>query len=159
MEGTYERFFEEDIQKALNSMKTGKATGTSDILLDLLKLCGRENVQRLMKVANGLLKEEKIPDSWKLSYLIPIYKGKGDVKQWGSHRSTKLLEHGMKVVEIMFEKRLKRVVNINEIQMGFMPGKSTAEAIFSVRTVMDKHELAGKKLYMVFVDLKKHFTE
>ena len=32
-----------------------------------------------MKVANGLLEGEKMPDSWKLSDLIPIYKVKGGV--------------------------------------------------------------------------------
>ena len=110
-----------------------------------------------MKVANGLLEGEKMPDSWQLNDLIPTCKGKGDVKQCGSYRSMKLLEHGIKVVERMLKKRLRTAVNIDEMQMGFMPGKSTVDAIFSVRQVMEKYELAGKKLYMVFVDLEKAF--
>ena len=43
--------------------------------------------------------------------------------------------------------------------MGFMPGKSTIDAIFSVRQVMEKYELAGKKLFMLFVDLEKAFDQ
>ena len=52
--------------------------------------------------------------------LIPIFKGKGDVTFCGSYRSIKLLEHGMKVVETIFERRLKKFVKLDEMQNGFM---------------------------------------
>ena len=42
----------------------------------------------------------------------------------------------------MFKKRLRKVVGIVEMQMGFMPGKSTVDTIFSIRQVMEKYELA-----------------
>ena len=99
VEGPYERFVEEDVQNALSSMKIGKATGPSDITFDMLKPRGKESVGEMLKVANGLLEGEKMPGSWKLSDLIPIYKGKGDMKLCGSYRSIKLLEHSIKVVE------------------------------------------------------------
>ena len=41
--------------------------------------------------------------------------------------------------------------------MGFVLGKGTADAIFSVRQMMEKYEAAGKKLCLVFVDLEKAF--
>ena len=48
----------------------------------------------------------------------------------------------MKVVERMFEKRLRREVNLDEMQMGLISEKIIVNDIFSVRQVMEKYELA-----------------
>jgi len=63
----------------------------------------------------------------------------------------------MKVIERIFVKRLRKVVDIDEMQMGFMPGKGTIDAIFIIRQMMEKYEAAGRNLFMVFVDLEKAF--
>jgi len=156
-EGPCEEISEDEVKDALSRMKVGKAAGPSGVTAELLKVCGVASVKRLMEVANGLLEGKKMPDCWRKSEIIPLYKGKGDARSCGSYRSVKLLEHGMKVVERIFEKRLRKVVTIDEMQMGFMPGKGTVDAIFSVRQLMEKYENAGKKLHMVFVDLEKAF--
>ena len=89
--------------------------------------------------------------------MIPIYKDKGNVRSCGSCRSVKILEHGMKVIETIFEKQLRNVVRIDEMQMGFMPKRETINAIFILRHMLKKFELGEKKLYLVFVDLEKGF--
>ena len=49
------------------------------------------------------MKEGCIPEDWKSSVVLPIYKGKGDPMECRSYRGIKLLEHAMKVVERIFE--------------------------------------------------------
>ena len=44
-----------------------------------------------------------MPDDWKTSVLVPIFKGKGDLMNSGSYRE-KLLEHAMKIVLRVLEK-------------------------------------------------------
>jgi len=44
-----------------------------------------------------------------------------------------------------------------KMQMGFMPGKGTIVAIFIIRQMMEKYEMAEKRFYMAFVDLDKTF--
>jgi len=51
------------------------------------------------------VKEGSIPEDWKSSVVLPIYKGKGDPMECGSYRGIKLLEHAMKVVEMISEYR------------------------------------------------------
>ena len=46
-----------------------------------------------------------IPAGWMMSVVIPIFKGKGDAMSCGSYRGMKLLEHAMKVVERVLEKK------------------------------------------------------
>jgi len=43
------------------------------------------------------------------------------------------LEHAMKVVERIFEHRIRQQIDIDDIQLGFMTGKGTTGAIFIVR--------------------------
>ena len=55
--------------------------------------------------------------------VVPIYKEKNNVNNGGSYRETKLLEHALKIVERIFKKRLRDIVNLDQIQFGFIPGK------------------------------------
>ena len=65
-------------------------------------------VRELCGVANGLLMGESMPESWKRNTVVPLYKCKGNVLQCSNYHTIKLLEHGMKVVERVFEKRLRK---------------------------------------------------
>ena len=40
-----------------------------------------------------------MPVEWALSIVVQIIKGKGDIRNCSCHRTVKLLEHEMKVVE------------------------------------------------------------
>ena len=73
-----------------------------------------------------------VPDEWKTSVIVPIFKGKGDVMSSGSYRVVKLLEHATKIVERVLEGQRQTLVNFNDMQFGFMPGKRTVDAIFSL---------------------------
>jgi len=57
----------------------------------------------------------------------------------GSYRAIKLLEQAMKVIEHVFERRIREEVKIDAIQFGFMPGKETTDAIFTVRQMHEKY--------------------
>ena len=75
----------------------------------------------------------------------------------GSYRGMKLLEHAMKIVETVLERRIQTLVNLNEMQLGFMPEKETVDAIFIVRRMQEEYQKMDKKLYMCFVDMEKAF--
>ena len=51
----------------------------------------------------------------------------------GSYRGIKLLEHAMKVVERIFEHRIRQQVEVDDMELGFMKGKGTSDAIFTAR--------------------------
>ena len=71
--------------------------------------------------------------------------------------NVKLLEHGIKVIERLFEKYLKNIIKINEMQMGLMPGRGTIHAIFILWHMLEKYEMAGRKFFATFVNLEKPF--
>ena len=98
-----------------------------------------------------------MPEDWKVSTLVPIYKGKGSMLECGSYRGVKLLEQGMKVVERVLERRIREIVHIDKRQFGFMPGKGTTDTIFGARRMQEYYIGKKKNLFMCFVDLEKAF--
>ena len=93
------------------------------------------------------MKEGSIPEDWKSSVVLPVYKGKGDPMECGSYRGIKLLEHAMKVVERIFEHRIRQQIVIDDMQFGFMKCKGTTDAIFIESQMQENFRVKGKKLY------------
>ena len=108
-------------------------------------------------VCNSVVKEGRIPDDWCKSWMVNVYKGKGDALECGSYRGIKLLEHVMKILERVMEGRVRKIVRIDDMQFGFMAGKGTTDAIFIVRQLQEKYLAKKKDLWMAFVDLEKAF--
>ena len=79
-----------------------------------------------------------MPNDWDKSIIVNSYKGKGDAMERGNYRGLKLLEHTMKVFERVLEQHIRKMVNINDMQFGFMPGKGTTNAIFVARKIQEK---------------------
>jgi len=52
--------------------------------------------------------------------VLLIYKGKRDAMECGSYRGIRLLEHAMKLVERIFENRIRQQIDIDDVQFGFM---------------------------------------
>ena len=71
------------------------------------------------------------------STVVPLYKGKGNVLECGNYHTIKLLEHGMKVVERVSEKRLRKMVELREELFGFVASKGTTDAIFILRQLQE----------------------
>jgi len=64
----------------------------------------------------------------------------------GSYRGIKLLEHAMKVVEKIFENRIRQQIEIGGMQFGFMKGKGSTYVIFMARQMQENFRVKGKKL-------------
>ena len=65
----------------------------------------------MMELCQHILDGRRMPDEWKTSVIVLIFKGKGDVMSCRSYREVKLLEHGMKIVERVLERRIRTLVN------------------------------------------------
>ena len=100
-----------------------------------------------------------MPEEWRDSILIPIFKNKGDVQSCSNYRGIKLISHSMKLWERVVERRLRSKLTFSEQQYGFMPGKSTTDALFALRVLMEKYREGQKELHCVFVDLEKAYDK
>jgi hypothetical protein len=98
-----------------------------------------------------------MPESFRMSYLLPFYKNKGDTRKCDNYRGIKLMSHTMKIYERIINTRIRNIIKIHDDQCGFISGKSTTDAIQTTRILIEKHRDAKKDLHMVFIDLEKAF--
>ena len=127
-----------EVKSAIARAKSGKAAGSSGVVAEMLKASGDVGVRWVTELCNSIVREGKIPNDWRKSLMVKVYKGKGDALECGSYRGIKLLDHVMKVLERVVEKKVRNKVFINDMQFGFRPGKGTTDAIFIVRQVQER---------------------
>ena len=60
-------------------MKGGRAMGPDDVPVELWRCLGDIAVVWLTKIFNHIFRSNKMPDEWRKSKLVPIFKNKGDI--------------------------------------------------------------------------------
>jgi len=97
-----------EVRAVLKTMKRHKARGLSGLVAEMIQAAGDTGTQWILDLCNGIVKEGSVPEDWKSSVVLPVYKGKGDPMECGSYRGINLLVHAMKVVEKIFEHRIRQ---------------------------------------------------
>ena len=131
VEGLIKNVTREEMSIAIKMVKVGKAAGPSEVCAEMISASGEVEVSVMVELCQCILDGKGMPDEWQTSVLVPIFKGKGDVRNCNTNRGVKLLEHATKIIEIVLE-RIQELVNIDSIQFGFRPERGTTDALFVV---------------------------
>ena len=67
-------------------MKSGKAAGDTGATM-------------IRDLATAIFREGKVPTDWEESFIVCLYKGKGDALDRGNYRGLKLTEQAMKILK------------------------------------------------------------
>ena len=74
-------------------MKSEKAAGPSGIGADMLKAAGEAGALWVKDLCNKIAMEGQVPADWTRSWMVNVYKGKGDALECGSYRGITLLHN------------------------------------------------------------------
>ena len=110
---------------------------------------------------NQIYQEETIPKEWQEGEIIRIYKGKGEKGKCSNERGITLASNMGKVFERMVNNRVKNEIKTTEAQAGGQPGKSTADHITILNSIINHSRKKRRKqdLYVVFLDVTKAYDK
>lgn len=152
-----------EIGKAVLKMKMDKAAGIDGIQMEAWRYGGEEIKKGLEELLRKIWKEDQIPEDWKSSIIVPIYK-RGDHEKVGNYRGIPLLCSAYKIYAEILRNRLEEKVDEKGMtpisQAGFRKGKSTLDNIFVLNHIIQRKGVNKKKspkVYALFIDLKAAF--
>ena len=96
---------EYEVQWALGSITTNKASGGDGIPVDLFQILKDDAVKVLHSICQQIWKTQQCPQDWKMSVFIPIPK-KGDAKECSNYHTIALISHARKVMLKILQARL-----------------------------------------------------
>ena len=92
----------------LKRMSSGKTVGPDNKPIEVWKSLGDRGIVWLTNLFNEIMRTKKMPDEWRRSTLISIYKNKGDIQNCANYSGIKLMSHTMKLWEMVIERRLRK---------------------------------------------------
>ena len=79
VEGPVEKVARNEVVEAMPRMKSKKATGPLEVSGEMKVASGEIGVKMIMELCQHVLNGRGIPDEWKTSVIVPIFKGKCDL--------------------------------------------------------------------------------
>lgn len=140
------------IQKLINKTKVGTSPGIDGISGELIKYA-KGGAKALAELFNKIQISCTIPDEWKLSLIVPIYKKKGDKYLAQNHRPIALTILSRRIFEKTVAMELERSLDkLSEFQGGFRKDRSTMMQIFTLHEI-----IVSRKPIVVVLDLKSAY--
>ncbi|XP_070012881.1 uncharacterized protein [Nicotiana sylvestris] len=87
-----------EVMEKMRKMSRGNAIGLDEIPIELWRCVGRAGLEWLTELFDVIFKTNRMPEEWRWSTMVPLYKNKGDIRSCNNYRGIKLLSHTMKVL-------------------------------------------------------------
>ena len=81
----------EEVAAAIKGLKMGKSAIPTGVVSEMMKASGGFGSKWMTNLTNNIVKEGCIPNDWRKSILVPVYKGKGQSSEARSGLSSELL--------------------------------------------------------------------
>ena len=148
----------EEIQKALKSMKDGKATGPDELPAEALKALDEHNIEIITSLCNIVYNSGMIPTEMKHSVFITLSK-KSKAMICTEFRTISLMSHVTKLLLKIIQQRMANKIDkeVSRLQSSFRPGTGTREGIFNLRTICERVTDVLKRCVYMLYRLHKSF--
>lgn len=118
-------------------LKNRKTPGLDGIHNEMIKCGGKELHNQLTKLFQKFTDSGSVPKEWKGSITLLIFK-KGDKKIPGNYRGIALLSAILKLFTRILAHIIEEKIPLSEEQQGFKKNRSTTDAIFVARQLVEK---------------------
>jgi len=122
-----------EVELANEKLKSHKSPGTDQIPAELIKAGGKTICCEIHKLIISIWNKEELPEEWKESIIVPIYK-KSDKTDCSNYWGISLLPTTYKILSHILLSRLTPYAEeiIGDHQCGFRHSKSTTDHILLI---------------------------
>ena len=158
--GLHQPFSPEEVLKA-SARTSGRKAVTNCLPPWLLKACPTLLAPLLAAEFNSWQRVGSLPTEEALSIITPILKAGGNPQDFGSYRGIAVGSLPAKLYASVLERRASDHTESNNSratgQYGFRRERSTTQAAFVLRTLIEQHRAEGVPLWTCFVDFKQAY--
>ena len=150
-----------ELQSVISKLPGKRAPGKDGITYDAIKLADGTLQSRLLTLFNNIFVTADMPDEWRVSLLMPLYKGKGPLMSPDSYRGIALIPVLQKIYTALIYDRLtdweeqKKI--LPDCQYGFRRNRSTLDATRELKSHIQSGMSTVSRYYCVYVDFWKAF--
>jgi len=128
-----------EVKMAIEKLTRHKSPGIDQILAELLKAGSRTFCSEIHKFINSVWNREELPQEWKESVTVPIYK-KGDKTDFRNYRGLSILSTTYKILSNMLLSRMAPYAEeiTGDHQCGFRHYRSTFYHIFCICQILEE---------------------
>jgi len=110
------------------------------------------------KLINSIWNKEELPEEWKVSIIVPVYKT-CDKSDCSNCRGISILPTTYKILSNILLSRLTPYAEeiIGDHQCGFRCKKSTTDHTFCIRKILEKKLEYNEALHQLFIYFKKAY--
>jgi hypothetical protein len=150
---------EDDVEKAIKSLKFGKACDINGITTEHFHYGPGRLLVVLTRIINVVFERKLIPALLKVGLMSSVFKKKPPVTNPSNHRGITVIIIITKVIEITLRTRVDPVFlpSQNPLQRGFTKGVAPIYAAWILQETINECEDQGHPLYIAFLDAKAAF--
>ena len=100
----------EIVEKSIIRMKKGRAPDSSGVVTEMLKASEDICTKMISDLTNSIICDNTMPNEWNYSFIISLYKGKGEALDRENYQGLKLIEDILNVIEQIIEDLLRNIV-------------------------------------------------
>ena len=142
----------------INKLANNKATPTL-LINECIKILNNETKNDIKVLFNRILQEKTIPNNWKKSKTLPIFKNRGSILDINNYRPITLTPAMYKLFMSIINDRLTKLFENNNIfhpnQNGFRKNRSTFNNIYNLIETIQDSKTNKKSLGLCYLDLNK----
>jgi len=129
------------VELAIEKLKRQKLPRIDQIPEEIINAGGKTIRFEIHKHINSIWNEEKLPEEWRESIIVPIFK-KGDKTDYSDYRGISVLPTTYKIISSILLSRLTPYAEeiIGDHQCGFLRNRSTNDHIFCIHQILEKNE-------------------
>ena len=149
-------FSMEELTKVKKSLRLGKSSGPDGLPAEIYKCCELDEI--LLDICNEALVNNKRPEEWSVSDIIPVPK-KGNLTKPGNYRGISLTCIASKIYNKLILNRIRTAIDpkLRNNQNGFRAKRSTVSQILALRRIIEEVKKHNLTAVMTFIDFKKAF--